>query len=128
MVIRAHFKPAPITSEFLRVISDEASEDSSDAEFIWSELNSVQEPISEGVLTATDILPSEGVRDSASNEFIRTEDDCFSAYNLTVKEAYATLDQCDVDNSILTELGSMESHKVWSYVTPADVDAGKCGQ
>jgi len=41
-----------------------------------------------------------------------------SLFNLTVKEAYSTLDTSDVDNSITVELDNMTSHHVWDYVYP----------
>ena len=43
-----------------------------------------------------------------------------SLFNLTVKEAYSTLDTSDVDNSIIVELDNMTSLHVWDYVSPTE--------
>jgi hypothetical protein len=108
VVMRSHYKPAQLTRELIDALSQEDAD--TDNEFVLPD----DSPTSEG-----DNPTSEGASEiNAAEDNHKPPAD--SLFNLTVKEAYSTLDTSDVDNSITVEQDNMTSHHVWDYVSPTE--------
>jgi hypothetical protein len=107
IVIRSQHLVMPVTSELISALIDSLEEDTNDADFLWN---------SDMELLSTDEEGDDlaGGLDSA---------DTHSVLNLSIQEAYSSLDSALVDAAISTELENMIKYKVWEAIDTTQVDA-----
>jgi len=90
--MRSHYKPAQLTRELIDALSEEDAD--TDNEFVWPDDSPTSEgdnPTSEGASEINVLRAADGDHEPPAD----------SLFNLTVKEAYSTLDTSDVDNSMV---------------------------
>ena len=88
VVIRSHGRDALLTDSILTQLTTICNDNSSEDDFVWMD----------------------------DSEHVESCIQDLGSFNISVKEAYKTLDKAAVDASILSELENMKRYDVWEYV------------
>jgi hypothetical protein len=95
VVVRSHGRDASLTELMTTELTTICEDNASEADFVWMD----------------------------DNEHVESCIKDLGSFNLSVKEAYKTLDKDAVDASILSELENMKRYDVWEYTKIEDLNS-----